>query len=527
MLPPPELADSLRKPRQTRPGRMKPLARLPVFYALEGKRVLLVGGSDAAAWKAELLAATGAHLVVVAAHAEDEMRVVAADPPAGSVTLLERDWTASDMAGMALAIGAIENEAEGQAFAAAARAAGVPVNVVDRPHLCDFAFGAIVNRSPLVIGISTDGAAPVFGQAVRAKIEAMLPRGLTRWALAAKAWRPAVQRLGLGFQQRRRFWQRFTDEAMANPEAPPCPVQREALLVLSESEAARAEAGSVVLVGAGPGDPELLTLKAVRALQSADVILYDDLVSREVLEFARREAKTMLVGKTGHGPSCRQDDINALMVSLAKQGKRVVRLKSGDPMIFGRAGEEISACRAAGIDIEIVPGISTPQGAAASLGLSLTHRDHARRLQYVTAHGRNGSLPEGLDFSALADANATTSVYMPRASWNSFASKVIAAGLDPATPAIAIINATRPGQRVVQATLATLQAALADADGQGPCLILYGQVIAGQTLAGANDCWQSACSQARTRARSCPTANGAGPAETHHVRMTAKAFVKI
>ncbi|MGL4728983.1 MAG: siroheme synthase CysG [Bosea sp. (in: a-proteobacteria)] len=471
------LTEAPRKPIETRPGRMEKLARLPVFYALEGKRVLLAGGSAAAAWKAELLAATGAHLIICTEEIEPEMQGVINDPPAGTITLHHRRWQVSDMAGLAMAIGAIEDDAEGQAFAAAAREAGVPVNVVDRPPLCDFAFGGIVNRSPLVIGISTDGAAPVFGQAVRAKIEAMLPKGLTGWALAAKAWRPAVQKLGLSLQQRIRFWRRFTDLAMAEPSRAPCPVEREALLVLSENEAAMPETGSVVLVGAGPGDPELLTLKAVRVLQSADVILYDDLISREVLEFARREAKTMLVGKTGHGPSCKQDEINRLMVSLAAQGKRVVRLKSGDPMIFGRAGEEIAACMAAGIGVEIVPGISTPQGAAAALALSLTHRDHARRLQYVTAHGRNGALPEKLDFAALADPDATTVVYMPRKTWSAFAGKAMAAGLSPQTPALAILNATRPDQRVVHGTVETLSAALADLPAKGPCLVMYGLAL--------------------------------------------------
>jgi uroporphyrin-III C-methyltransferase/precorrin-2 dehydrogenase/sirohydrochlorin ferrochelatase len=466
---------------------MEKLARLPVFYALEGKRVLLAGGSAAAAWKAELLLSTGAHLILCADHIEPEMQAVIDDPPAGAIKLHLRRWQPADMAGLAMAIGAIEEDEEGQAFVNAAREAGVPVNVVDRPHLCDFAFGGIVNRSPLVIGISTDGAAPVFGQAVRAKIEAMLPKGLTQWALAAKAWRPAVQRLGLSLQQRIRFWRRFTDLAMADPSRAPCPVEREVLLALSENEAAAPEIGSVALVGAGPGDPELLTLKAVRMLQSADVILYDDLVSAAVLEFARREAKTMLVGKTGHAPSCKQDEINRLMVSLAARGKRVVRLKSGDPMIFGRAGEEIAACMAAGIGVEIVPGISTPQGAAAAIGLSLTHRDHARRLQFVTAHGKNGALPQKLDFPALADPDATTVVYMPRKTWVAFAQKALSAGLLPQTPALAIMNATRPEQRVIRATVAMLGAALDALPAKGPCLVMYGQALGAAGIATAGD----------------------------------------
>src|SRR5262249_38841857 len=252
------------------------------------------------------------------------------------------------------------------------RARGVPVNVIDRPAYCDFSFGAVVNRSPLVIGISTDGAAPVFAQAIRAKLEALLPRGFARWAEAARRWRPAVKASGLPFAARSRFWQLFAGLAVNHPERAPAPTDLDALLATTRERAAVAATGTVTLVGAGPGDPELLTLRAVRALQSADVILIDDLVAPEILDFARREAKKMMVGKTGYGPSCRQDEINALMIALAKAGRRVVRLKGGDPMIFGRGGEEIAACRAAQIPVEVVPGITAAQGAAARIGVSLT-----------------------------------------------------------------------------------------------------------------------------------------------------------
>src|SRR4029077_20417176 len=229
-----------------------------------------------------------------------------------------REIEAADFANGALAIGAFEDDREAAAFAGLARAAGVPVNVIDKPQFCDFAFGAIVNRSPLVIGISTDGAAPVFGQAIRAKLEALIPRGFAAWAEAARRWREEVKASGLSFSARRRFWQLFTADALRYPNKTPADADFEDLLELTRSQAQAAEAGSVTLVGAGPGDPELLTLKAVRALQAADIILFDDLVSTGVLDFARREAKKMLVGKTGYGPSCKQDDINALMVNLAK-----------------------------------------------------------------------------------------------------------------------------------------------------------------------------------------------------------------
>ncbi|MDQ0511981.1 siroheme synthase CysG [Ancylobacter amanitiformis] len=473
-LPPP--------PRKASPAgsRMAPLARLPVFFALDGRRVVLAGGSEAASWKAELLSAAGAVVDVYSPAPCEDLAALAQHPPGGPVRLIARDWQKEDLAGAALAIGAIEDDAAGDAFARAARAAGVPVNVVDKPAFCDFAFGAIVNRSPLVVGISTDGAAPVFGQAVRAKIEAVLPQGFKRWAEAARSWRPSVSALALSYQGRRRFWERFTACALETPEAEPSPTLREELLARAQSERADAPRGSVALVGAGPGDPELLTLKAVRVLQSADVVLYDDLVAPAVLDVARREAKKMLVGKTGYRPSCKQDDINALMVALARQGKRVVRLKGGDPMMFGRAGEEISAAREAGIPVEVVPGISAAQGASSRLAVSLTHRDHARRLQFITAHARDGKLPRDLDWSALADPAATTVVYMPQRTWAELAAKAMAAGLDPATPAIAIFSATRPDERQVPATVATLALALeqAVADGAtGPCLILFGHAM--------------------------------------------------
>ena len=245
------------------------------------------------------------------------------------------------------------------------------------------------------------------------------------------------------------------------------------------------ENGSVTLVGAGPGDPELLTLRAVRALQSADVILFDDLVSRDVLDFARREARKMLVGKTGFGPSCKQDDINALMVSLAKQGKRVVRLKGGDPLIFGRAAEEIAACKAANIAVEVVPGITAAQGAAAKLGMPLTDRKHARRLQYVTGHAKNGKLPADLDWRSLADPATTTAIYMPTSTLAALVAKAIAEGLDPLTPALAIARATRPDQAVVAAPIGELPARIAQAALPGPVLVMLGRVLGEQARRAA------------------------------------------
>jgi uroporphyrin-III C-methyltransferase / precorrin-2 dehydrogenase / sirohydrochlorin ferrochelatase len=245
---------------------------------------------------------------------------------------------------------------------------------------------------------------------------------------------------------------------------------------------AAVENGSVTLVGAGPGDPELLTLRAVRALQAADVIMFDDLVSRDVLDFARREAKKLLVGKTGYGPSCKQDDINALMVALARQGKRVVRLKGGDPLIFARAGEEIAACEEAGIAVDVVPGITAAQGAASRLGISLTGRGQSRRLQYVTGHARDGRLPKDIDWRSLADPATTTAIYMPAKTLAALIGKAMEQGLDPQTPAIAIARATRPDQVVIADTACQLPSRLAAQNLPGPLLVMLGRALAAPAM---------------------------------------------
>jgi len=466
-----------RMPVEARSPRMGALARLPLFFGLDGKRVVIAGDSAAAAWKAELLSSTRARVDVYAISPCDELLALAEDPPGGPVTITARGWRATDLAGSALAIGAFDSDAEAARFAAAARDAGVPVNVIDKPAFCDFSFGAIVNRSPLVVGISTDGGAPVLAQAVRAKIEALLPQGFSRWAAAATRWRATVKSSGLPFAGRRRFWQQFVSRALSYLHREPSQDDLDSLIADVRSLGNAVDAGSVALVGAGPGDPELLTLRAVRTLQSADVILFDNLVAPELLEFARREARKILVGKTGHGPSCRQSDINALMIKLAKAGRRVVRLKGGDSLIFSRAADEIEACRTAGIAVEIVPGITAAQGAAASLGIPLTDRNKASRLQLVTGHARSGGLPADIDWNALADPSTTTAVYMPVKTLAGFVDKSLQYGLDPLTPAVAITRATRPDEKRVAAPIGDLPDLLPDEMANGPTLVLIGQVF--------------------------------------------------
>jgi uroporphyrin-III C-methyltransferase / precorrin-2 dehydrogenase / sirohydrochlorin ferrochelatase len=479
-----------RLPADLTPPRMDALARLPLFFSLEGRRAVVAGGNAQAAWKAELLSASGAQVDVFAEAPAEELLDLASAPPRGPVTIHRRAIAADDFAGAAVAIGACDDDGAGASFAAAARAHGVPVNVIDRPAFSDFAFGAIVNRSPLVVGISTDGAAPAFGMAVRAKIEAMIPKGFARWVGAAQQWRAALVATGLSFQGRQQFWRIFSHYAATHPNHEPTKSDFDGFLAETVNETTDPDSGSVTLVGAGPGDPELLTLRAVRALQAADIILVDDLVAPDILDFARREAKKMLVGKTGHGPSCKQEEINALMVTLARAGKRVVRLKGGDPMIFGRATEEIAACRSAGIPVEVVPGISAAQGAASRLGVSLTHRETARRVQFVTGHGADGRLPADIDWPSIADPGATTIVYMPVKTHAAFAAAAIAAGLDAATPAVAVVNATRPDETIITGTIADLPGRLVAAAISGPAVVMIGQVFgcaaaANQSIAAA------------------------------------------
>jgi uroporphyrin-III C-methyltransferase / precorrin-2 dehydrogenase / sirohydrochlorin ferrochelatase len=465
----------IRPPRETA-ARMGDLATLPVFLKLRGKQVLLAGGSGGTAWKAELLAAAGAHVHLVWNEPDAETIKLAAEWP-DRVRLITRTLEEADFDGMAVAIGALEDDQEGAHFAATARAKGIPVNVVDRPAFCDFQLGAIVNRSPLVIGISTDGGAPPLGQAIRSMIETMLPQGFARWAQAAKNWRGRVMGAGLDGADRKAFWRRFASEAMRRPNDAPCPVEREAMIAdLEHRDAARGK-GHLALVGAGPGDPELLTLKAVRYLREADVILYDDLVSDGVLAFGRREARKIHVGKRGGEASCAQTDITSLAVLLAEEGNRVVRLKGGDPLIFGRADEELAAAETAGVEIAIVNGISAAQGAAAALGQSLTRRGVARRLQFVTAHAETGDLPTSIDWATVADPDVTTCLYMGRRNLREFLHKAFRAGLDPATPARFVLNATLPSQHVISAEVRNIVELVEVCERKGPGVLLMGHAF--------------------------------------------------
>ncbi|GAB5429523.1 MAG: siroheme synthase CysG [Devosia indica] len=445
--------------------RISELAVLPVFFDLRGKRVVVIGGGEPAAWKIELLAAAGARVDVFAEEVCEELSALAPT----SIILHPRPWTPADLTGAALAIADIEDDAEAHAFIAAAKAAAVPYNVIDRPEFCQFQFGAIVNRSPVVVGISTAGAAPILGQAVRRRIEMLLPQTLTQWAqLAARLRETVMDRLAAG-PQRRAFWERLAENAFGS-RAPGASDE-------DISFAAQPATGRVTLVGAGPGDAELLTIKAVRALQSADVILFDDLVSSEVLELARREAKRMLVGKRAQRESCAQDEINAMMLSLARQGKHVVRLKSGDPMIFGRAGEEIEMLESHGISVSVVPGISAGLALASRLGVSLTHRDHAQSVRFVTGHSRKGVLPDTLNWTALADPATTSVYYMSRRTLPGIVAELAAKGMSLETPAIIAGSLGRPDERIWRGMIGEAISAVAAFPLSAPTIFAVGDAL--------------------------------------------------
>jgi len=459
---------------------MAPLATLPVFYKLEGKKALIAGGSEAAAWKAELMAAAGAKVHVYAEQLDPVFAdLIAATAVPGAYVWHQRPWSAQCFASMQIAICDAESDGEAQAFYCAARAAGVAVNVIDKPAWCEFQFGSIVNRSPAVIAISTDGAAPILGQAIRRRIETLVPPALAAWAQLAQSIRTAVNdRLAPG-PQRRAFWESFVDRAFgAVPDRhAPEELLRQANAI---KRAGSQREGRVTLVGAGPGDAELLTLKAVRALQAADVILFDDLVSGDVLELARREARRMLVGKRGGRESCKQDDINATMIALAKAGKHVVRLKGGDPMIFGRAGEEITMLEANGIAVSVVPGITSALAMAAQLGISLTHRDHAQSVRFVTGHSRNGTLPSDLDWSGLADAKTTTIFYMGGRTASQISARLQAGGMNPSTPVVACRAVAREGFARWSGKLGDLATGMEVIGINEPVLIGIGPVFAAE-----------------------------------------------
>jgi uroporphyrin-III C-methyltransferase/precorrin-2 dehydrogenase/sirohydrochlorin ferrochelatase len=446
----------------------------PVFFDLRGQKVLIVGGGEVALRKISLLERTGASISVVATEAAPGILERAA---AGQLTVAIREFTASDLDGARLVIVATSRRAVNRWVANLSESRNIPVNVVDDREASRFIVPAIIDRDPVLVAISTGGASPVLARRLRERLEALIPKRLGPLATWLEALRARARRTLRGADARRRFFETLVDGAAARRfiEGDAQGAARIAHQLLTTSAAAPPPAGEVALVGAGPGDPELLTLKALRALQDADVILYDRLVSTAVLDLARRDAEQICVGKSPGRLGCTQEEINAQLIDLARRGKRVVRLKGGDPFVFGRGGEELQALAAAGINFCVVPGITAAIGAAAYAGIPLTHREHAHSVSFVTGQHQDGPEP---DWRALGRPGTTAVFYMGVARLEHIVAKLLEHGAAVDRPAGIIAQGTRLDQRVVTATLSTIRKISADANLQSPALLIVGEVVA-------------------------------------------------
>jgi uroporphyrin-III C-methyltransferase/precorrin-2 dehydrogenase/sirohydrochlorin ferrochelatase len=450
----------------------------PVFFDLAGQRVLVVGGGEVALRKVSLLERTGASISVVAPRIVPALLEHAA---AGKLTVTLREFAPGDLDGARLVIVATSRRAVNRWIAKLSEARNIPVNVVDDREASRFIVPAIIDRDPVLVAISTGGASPVLARRLRERLEALIPAKIGELANWLKELRAGARRKLRDTEERRRYFEAVVDGAAARRfvEGDVRGARRIAQQLLTTSSAAPRAAGEVTLVGAGPGDPELLTLKALRALQDADVILHDRLVSDGVLDLARRDAVRICVGKAAGSVGSTQEEINALLIEHAKQGKRVVRLKGGDPFVFGRGGEELQALAAAQIAFSVVPGITAALGAAAYAGIPLTHRDHAHAVTFVTGHSQDDAVPgREPDWHALAQPGTTAVFYMGLARLDRIAAQLVAHGAPGTRPAAIIAQASTAQQRVIVATLATLSDAVARENLESPALLLVGDVAA-------------------------------------------------
>ncbi len=450
------------------------MRHFPIFLDLRGRRVVLAGGGDAALAKLRLLLKTEANITVFASDPAPE--IVAWDA-ARKLRLLRRAFGPGDALCASLAYAASEDEAEDSRVAALARADGALVNLVDNLEASAFITPAIVDRDPVTVAIGTEGAAPVLARRIKADLEAALPPSLGLLARIGQRFRRAAEALPMG-RKRRDFWAAYYfdkgPQALAKEGENGLEQTLADLLadLLADHLSAAPARGRVDLVGAGPGDPELLTLKARKLLDRADVVIHDRLVSSEILELARREALLIDVGKKGFGPSAKQADICALMVEHAANGAHVVRLKSGDPGVYGRLDEEIDALDAAKIDWAITPGITAANAAAAQLGQSLTKRDRNSALRFLTGHDVHGFAEH--DWRSLARPGAVAAIYMGAKGARFLQGRLLMHGAAQDTPVTAVENASRPDARVIASTLSRLPADIDAANPDGPVILMLG-----------------------------------------------------
>jgi uroporphyrin-III C-methyltransferase/precorrin-2 dehydrogenase/sirohydrochlorin ferrochelatase len=447
---------------------------LPVFLDIKNRLCVVVGGGEVAARKAELLLkASGRVLMVAPTLGASAARMV----DEGKLLHLAACFTAENLRGAALVIAATGDVAVNEEVFRAANALHLPVNIVDNPGLCSFIVPSIVDRSPLIVAVSSSGKAPVLARQLRTRLEGLIPQGYGRLAALAGAFREqAKQRFG-DVQSRRRFWERVFEGRIAElvfsgQEA----AARHALLdVLNRGEGKAGVAGEVYLVGAGPGNPDLLTFRALRLMQQADVVVYDHLVGEGILDLVRRDAQRIYAGKRAGDHAMPQAEINMLLKRLAREGKCVVRLKGGDPFIFGRGGEEMEALVDEGIDFEVVPGITAACGVSSYAGIPLTHRDYAQSVTFVTGHLKEGSVH--LDWEGLARPQQTVVIYMGVGALPRICEQLIAHGVPETRPAAVVERGATPRQRVVTATVGTLAQSATGAGIEPPALAIIGDVV--------------------------------------------------
>jgi uroporphyrin-III C-methyltransferase/precorrin-2 dehydrogenase/sirohydrochlorin ferrochelatase len=455
---------------------MTPMRNLPIFLAMRDRPAVVVGGGLVAARRAELAVRSGASVTVFARAPGGEFRGLEDEP---NFRLAARDPAAEDFAPGSLCFIATEDEGVIERAYAAARSAGALVNVADRPRLCDFIMPSIVDRSPLVIAVSTGGASPILARMLKARLESTIPAAYGRLADLMAGFRSRLAQAVPSPTLRRRFWETVLEGPIAEAalagrlDAARMHLSRE--IERWASERASPE-GEVYLVGAGPGDPDLVTFRALRLMQKADVVLYDRLTDDRIMNLVRREAERVYVGKRPDNHELPQEEISALLVRLAKEGRRVLRLKGGDPFLFGRGGEEIEALAEHGVPFQVCPGVTAAIGASAYAGIPLTHRDHAQACVFVTGHGRDGKID--LDWAALLKPRQTVAIYMGLRNLEPLTRQFVAHGASPDLPAAIVENATRPNQRVVVATLATLAEKARAAELRGPSIVIVGAVVA-------------------------------------------------
>ncbi|HEY0799225.1 MAG TPA: siroheme synthase CysG [Steroidobacteraceae bacterium] len=447
----------------------------PVFFDLTAQRVLVVGGGEVALRKVALLERTGAAISLVAPEVHPELADRAG---AGKISLNVREFAPDDLIGARLVIVATSRRAVNRWIATLSEARGIPVNVVDDREASRFIVPAIIDRDPVLVAISTGGTSPVLARRLRERLEAAIPKRIGELASWLRALRHTARRRLRDSNTRRRFFENVVDGPAARRfiDGDARGAQSIAQQLLARTSTAPRPAGEVTLVGAGPGDPELLTLKALRALQDADVILHDRLVPEAVLDMARRDAARICVGKAAGNIGSSQEEINDLLIEHALKGKRVIRLKGGDPFIFGRGGEELEALSKARISFSVIPGVTAAAGCAAYAGIPLTHRDYAHSVTFVTGHAdKDGREP---DWRALAKPGITAVFYMGLARVEHIAAKLVEHGAPISLPSAVIAQGTLPNQRVITGTLATIADAAAHAALESPALLVVGEVAA-------------------------------------------------